>query len=101
GASTSPAMPLTKSCAINPVAKTQRPAFTPCANLILPAPSSTGSSGCAARDALLSLIAVGPRGGTGGQAQPWHCPRGRGRYGRPTPARGSRHRCTNQFGLLC
>ena len=44
-ASTSGAMPLTKSCAIRPVANTQRPAFMPCANLTCPAPSSTGSSG--------------------------------------------------------
>ena len=29
-------MPFLKSCAMTPVAKTQRPAFMPCANLILP-----------------------------------------------------------------
>src|SRR5262249_54303655 len=61
-ASTSGAMPLTKSCAINPAAKTQRPAFIPWANLALPVPSSTGSRGCAARDALLLLMMAGPIG---------------------------------------
>src|SRR5580704_6774699 len=55
-ASTSGAMPLTKSCAISPVANTQRPAFMPCANLILPRPSSTGSSGSAVRNALSAFI---------------------------------------------
>src|SRR3989442_15873254 len=71
-------MPLTKSCAISPVAKTHRPAFMPCANLILPAPSSTGSSGSAARKASLLLIVPGPmdrdgalRGGGGGSLALW------------------------------
>src|SRR6185437_3096771 len=44
-ANTSGAMPWTKSCAISPLANTQRPALMPCANLIFPGPSSTGSSG--------------------------------------------------------
>src|SRR5215472_16435604 len=55
-ASTSGAIPWMKSCAINPVAKTQRPAFMPCANLTLPGPSSTGSSGSAVRNGLLVVI---------------------------------------------
>ena len=53
-ASTSGAMPVTKSCAIKPVANTQRPAFTPRANLILPAPSSTGRRGSTADETFLS-----------------------------------------------
>src|SRR5258706_5965998 len=73
-------MPLRKSCDINPVAKAQRPAFMPCANFTLPAPSSTGSSGSAARNALLLLIVAGPMGREEA-AQAWHCTRGRGRYG--------------------
>ena len=55
-ASTSGAMPFLKSCAMTPVANTQRPALMPCANFTLPAPSSTGSNG----SAFLSVIQSSP-----------------------------------------
>src|SRR5207237_2901226 len=79
------AIPLTKACAISPVANTQRPAFTPCANLTLPGPSSTGSSGSTA--VLARFVAlfdirslhVKSAGRAGGRL--WHCGPAVGRCG--------------------
>src|SRR6185295_10600301 len=88
-ASTSGAMPLLKSCAIRPVANTQRPAFMPCANLTFPGPSSTGSSGSAFLSAIPIVLVSRQLRIAGGQ--------GEDAFG---PLALARHRAFNS-GLQC